>query len=258
MWTVDSWTLPATIVSDTTPDKTAPPSPPRAAAATTAIANSAPAPAIFRCGSSISRAMNSRMISLEPSKMVLMRLSRRNRSTGTGRFAARLQRRGGFVAAPAADLHRVIDDLPRRLRAPTICTARLRAARRHSCRDPPRLAASSVIDSIAKVSAAMRAILSAMAACLPMGAPHCTRSVRPVARNFQTAFRQADARRGQRQPAGVERRQRHAQAFAFGQQDIFARHADIGEPDDAVVKRPQAHEPAAVRSLPRPASPFPR
>ena len=73
--------------------------------------------------------------------------------------------------------------------------------------------------------------------------------VRPVARNFQAAFRQADARGGQRQPAGVERRQRDAQTFAFGEQNIFARHADVRETDDAVVERPQAHEMAAVHDF---------
>jgi len=39
------------------------------------------APPTFKCGSSASRAMNKRMISLEPSKMVFTRQSRRNRST---------------------------------------------------------------------------------------------------------------------------------------------------------------------------------
>src|SRR5208282_5714419 len=39
------------------------------------------------------------------------------------------------------------------------------------------LAPNSTIDSMAKVSAAIRASLSAIAACLPMGTPHCTRSL---------------------------------------------------------------------------------
>ena len=41
------------------------------------------APATFKCGSKASRAMNRRMISLDPSKMVLMRQSRMKRSTGS-------------------------------------------------------------------------------------------------------------------------------------------------------------------------------
>src|SRR5881397_526250 len=38
----------------------------------------------FKCGSSASRAMNRRMISLEPSKIVFTRQSRRNLSTAIG------------------------------------------------------------------------------------------------------------------------------------------------------------------------------
>ena len=64
--------------------------------------------------------MKRRMISLEPSKIVLMRQSRRKRSTATGCLAARGQGLRGFVAAPAADLHGLIDDLPGALGGPEL------------------------------------------------------------------------------------------------------------------------------------------
>ena len=44
----------------------------------------------------------------------------------------------------------------------------------------------STIDSRAKMSAAIRAIFSAMAACLPIGPPHCLRSTA----HFLVTFRQ--------------------------------------------------------------------
>jgi hypothetical protein len=51
------------------------------------------------------------MISLEPSKMVLMRIAQK--TLHRDRFlAARRERFGCLVTAPAADLHRVVGDLP--------------------------------------------------------------------------------------------------------------------------------------------------
>jgi hypothetical protein len=72
------------------------------------------APARCRCGSTASRAMNRRMISLEPSKIRLMRRSRIS-ARRDRLLAARLERRRGLVAAAAADLHAVVDDAPRAL-----------------------------------------------------------------------------------------------------------------------------------------------
>ena len=102
---------------------------------------------------------------------------------------------------------------------------------------------------MAKVCAAMRASFSAMAACLPMGAPHCTRSRAHSRAIAQAALGEAGAGGGEREAAGIERGQRDAQAFALGQQDVLARDADVGEADDGVVERLQAHEAAAVRDL---------
>jgi hypothetical protein len=69
-------------------------------------------PACFMCGSTASRAMKRCWISLVPSKMRLMRMSRRIRSTGQGLLAARAQRLGRLVTAAAADLDELVDDLP--------------------------------------------------------------------------------------------------------------------------------------------------
>jgi hypothetical protein len=83
---------------------------------------------------------------------------------------------------------------------------------------------------MAKVFAAMRAILSAIAACFPIGAPHWTR---------WAAQRRVISR--QRLPSPAQ-----AESFAFGQEDILARHMDIGEANDAVIESSQSHETAAV------------
>ena len=109
-----------------------------------------------------------------------------------------------------------------------------------------RLAASSVMDSIAKMSAAMRASLSAMAACLPMGAPHCMRSFAHAREISRQRFASPTHAAGSvnRPVSSVVSATRKPLPSAS---KIFsARHADVGEADDAVVKRLQAHEMAAV------------
>src|SRR5260370_41489921 len=53
-------------------------------------------------------------------------------------LAARSERLRRFVAAPAADLHGVVDESPRSARWPTACTARLRAGHRRVFSDQPR------------------------------------------------------------------------------------------------------------------------
>ena len=76
------------------------------------------APPTFKCGSSASRAMNRRMISLEPSKIMLIRQSRRKRSTGTPSSPRPRSDCGRFVTAAAADLHRFVGNFPRRFGRP--------------------------------------------------------------------------------------------------------------------------------------------
>ena len=130
--------------------------------------------AIEKCWSTASRAMNNRMISLEPSKIRLMRLSRIARSMGNG-FSPRA-RSESAVSYP---------------RPPRICSASstlrhassvlnifaIAASRRMSV--PPRsynAVDSSATDSIANAFAVSRATFCAIASCLMIGTPHCTRS----------------------------------------------------------------------------------
>ena len=78
---------------------------------------------------------------------------------------------------------------------------------------------------------------------------------RPPTSNLEAALAQAGARRGQCQPASVQRRQRDAQPLALGQQDVLARDADVGKAHHRIVKRSQSHETAPMRHFdPRPIS----
>ena len=82
-------------------------------------------PATARCASTASRAISRCMISVEPSKMRLMRMSRSICSAGTARLAARGERLGGLEAASAADLHQLVGDQPAHLRAVELGQRRL-------------------------------------------------------------------------------------------------------------------------------------
>ena len=55
--------------------------------------------------------MNSRMISEDPSKIRLMRMSRSSLLGGHAALAARGEGRGGLITAAAADLHQLVRDL---------------------------------------------------------------------------------------------------------------------------------------------------
>ena len=46
-----------------------------------------------------------------------------------------------------------------------------------------------------------------------------------------------------------KRSQRDLQPGSFLEDDVLARNAHIGEPNDAIVKRAQSHEPAAIRDF---------
>ena len=67
------------------------------------------------------------MISVEPSKIRLMRMSRSICSAGTGFSPRRAQRLGGLVAAAAADLDHRVDGLPAELGAVELGERRLDA-----------------------------------------------------------------------------------------------------------------------------------
>src|SRR5439155_26011187 len=86
---------------------------------------------------------------------------------------------------------------------------------------------------------------------LPDGHPPLNAFAGPFARTLEQPFVNADACRGQRKPASIQRRERDFEAFAFARDDIFARHTDIFKINNRVVERAQSHEAAAV-SDPKP------
>ena len=108
-------------------------------------------------------------------------------------------------------------------------------------------AENSTIDSIAKISAAMRASFVGDRRVLADGRAPLHTLTGPFPCDFQAPLAQPDAGRRQRQPARVQCGQRDAQSFAFGKQDILAWHLNIGEPYHSVVKRFQAHETATLQ-----------
>ena len=79
----------------------------------------------MRCASTASRAISRCMISVEPSKIRLIRTSRSSCSAGTARSPRARQRVGGLVAPTAADLHQLVGDQPRHLARPQLRQRRL-------------------------------------------------------------------------------------------------------------------------------------
>ena len=72
---------------------------------------------------------------------------------------------------------------------------------------------------------------------------------RPFPRDLQQSLGKAYARGRQREPPCVQRGKRDFQSGAFLRDDVFPRHAHVGEIHDCVIKRAQPHEPAAIRDL---------
>ena len=141
-------------------------------------------------------------------------------------FAARAQRIGGLVAAAAANLHGVVHAVPRALGV-----EQLRDRRLETNVVPAALVERGrqrATDSIANVSAVMRAIFCAIASCLPIGWPHCTRFIRPCANCAAAiAFEPPAHARRNRQPPGVERRQRELETLPLAQQHVLGRHLHV-------------------------------
>src|SRR6266436_3995033 len=71
----------------------------------------------------------------------------------------------------------------------------------------------------------------------------------PFARDFEQTFRQSNARSRNGQTASVQRCERDLQSLAFLRNHVLARDTHVREFHDAVVKRAQSHEPAAVCDL---------
>ena len=103
--------------------------------------------------------------------------------------------------------------------------------------------------SIAKMSAAMRPSFCAIASCLPIGWPHCTRSAAHRRAISRQRLAPRHRRRGQGEPAGVERDQRELESLALAPEHVLHRHLHVGEPDDAVLERLEAHEVEPLHHL---------
>ncbi len=102
---------------------------------------------------------------------------------------------------------------------------------------------------MANMSAAIRPIFWATASCLPIGAPHCTRSAAQRRANSSARFA-ARHRRGRKgETAGVQRDERELEALAFAPEDVFDRHLHVGEADDAVLDGLEPHEVEPLNDL---------
>src|SRR5438309_11111625 len=99
---------------------------------------------------------------------------------------------------------------------------------------------------MAKVFAAIAPIFCAMASCLPIGRPHCTRSFDQVREISRQRFPAPTAEMG-----SVRRPVLRVTSASFNPahlpEHVFLRYADVGESDHAVVDRLEPHEVAAVR-----------
>ena len=200
--------------------------------------------------------MKRRMISDEPSKIRLMRKSRMIRSTGTGASPRARSESARLVAAAAADLQRVVDDAASPLRSST--SWRSAASSRMSRSPMSAIAEAQVGDRLHRERvAAISAIICAIASCLPIGWPHCTRSFAQRARRSRgSACRAATDEAGSVSRPVFSVIERELQALALAPEEVLLRDADVREADDAVLDRPQAHEVAADARPRRPASDF--
>src|SRR6476620_10744785 len=180
--------------------------------------------------------MNNRMISDDPSKIRLMRASRIARSTGMP--ASPRPRSESAVSYPRPPR---ICSVSSTIRQPISVFHIFAMAASSRMSLFPRSASatvSSATASIAKVFAAINASFCAIASCLPIGWPHCTRS-----------FAHVRATCRKREPAGVEGGERELQSLPFAPENVLARHANVREANDTVLDRLEAHEPAAMCDL---------
>ena len=165
------------------------------------------------------------MISVEPSKMRLMRMSRSCCSTGDRPLAARLERLGGLVAAAAADLHQLVDDLPAQL-------GRVELRDRRLDPDVVRLVVGEPAGDVEhrlqpeRARGDERDLLRDRVVLADRLAPLDALGGE-LARDLRRPLRGADADRRQREPPGVERRQRDLEALALLADHVLRRDEDV-------------------------------
>ena len=161
-----------------------------------------------------------------------------------GLLAPRPQRVRGFVAAAAADLHRLVDDAPpglgvvqlrdRRLEADVVPAAvRHRAAQlRH------RLHGERVRRH--------RADLLGDRVVFADGPTPLHSLARPLTGNLEAALPGGDRGDWEREPSGIEGDQAQLQTLSHLPQHVLVGHPDVGEAHHPVVDGLQTHEVAAV------------
>src|ERR1051326_9009749 len=190
------------------------------------------------CGSTASRAMKRCWISLVPSKMRLMRMSRMMRSTG-------------YAFSPRSRSDRAVS-YPR---PPRICTrwsmhchatsvlnsfAIAASSRRSTLPRSARPDVSHTIASIANVCD--RLVLSDRRAPL-----HAL--VRPLLRDLEHAACARGAPGWNREASRVQRDERELEPEPFAPQQVLFRNVDVFEVDQHIADAAQAHELAAMRDL---------
>ena len=102
---------------------------------------------------------------------------------------------------------------------------------------------------MAKMSAAIRPSFCAIASCLPIGWPHCTRSAAQRRHDLEAALGARHGRGGKREPAGVEGDERELESLALAPEHVLDRHLHVGEADDAVLERLESHEVEPLHHL---------
>ena len=159
-----------------------------------------------------------------------------------------MQRIGGFVTTTTANLHGVIDDLPRALAAPEFCDRGLEAhvgmfVTVHERGDVADggLHGEAVCGHARELVGDGGVPADGLAPLLAL--------LRPACRDVETALGKARAGCGQGDAPGVQSGERDLQSFAFAAEDVFLWHTHVLETDDTVVEGAQAHEMAAVQHL---------
>ena len=171
------------------------------------------------------------------------------RSTGDRLLAARRERLLGLVAAPAADLHRVVDDLPGAVGVPFLGRRRL---------EPDVVAAAvghlgrrgSAIASIAKVCGRHVGELVRDRLVLADRLPPLHALAGPAPADLEADLGACrPSRPGSTSRPVLSVVERDLEAPALGADQVLGRHAHVGERDHRVGERAQAHEVAAVLDL---------
>jgi len=117
-------------------------------------------------------------------------------------LAPGLEGRRRLESPASPDLDHLVSDLPGHLRAVQLGQGGLDADGRAARRRPAGWTAPRRLPR-RRSRPAMKAIFSATASCLPIGMPHCTRSLAPLPHDLEGQLRGRSARGGERQAPGV-------------------------------------------------------